>query len=362
MKDSTNNIFLCVAVGALLMAPGCAKEEIKPKRVVRPVRAIVLGDAENVRKRTFSGVTKAAVETPLSFRVSGKIVELAVSIGTKVNSGNVIARLDTTDYELQVKQLQAQLKQAAAQLKQAKAEYSRIRELYESKNASKSNLDSGRAAFESAKAQTESIEKSLELAQQQMTYCTLTAPMKGAIASKAVDLHQTVSAGSPVASLTSGGKMQMEIGVPETLIAKVRVGDKAKIAFESVPGEVFEAGVTEVGVEPTPSSTYPVKLTLKREDPRCRLGMLGEATLYFETGEHGVLYVPAVAVVSTPTGGRYVWVVGKTGAVARRDVAIGALTSDGLQIQSGLAAGEVVVIRGVHQLKDGMTVRLLEGE
>lgn len=361
MNKLIDRFMLFGVAGVLLLSSGCSKPEIEVKPVVRPVQTIVVGDAESVRKRSFSGATKAAVETPLSFRVSGKIVELAVNIGSKVEKGDLVARLDATDYELQVKQFQAQLKQADAQLKQAKAEYSRIRELYESKNASKSNLDAGRAAYESAKAQTEAVEKSLEMAQQQMSYCILTAPIAGAIASKAVDIHQTVAAGSPVASLTSGGKMKMQIGIPETLIAQVGVGDKAAVIFESISDSIFNADITEVGVEPTPSSTYPVELTLEKEDSRIRLGMIGEATLSFET-EENVLYIPAVAVVSTTKGGRYVWVVENENTVVRCDVTIGALTTDGLQIRAGLTPGSTVVVRGVHQLKDGMSVRLLEGE
>jgi len=359
MKTRRRVCSICLLAGALVV-PGCTREATEGEPVVRPVRTMVVEDAGGSRKRPFSGVARAAVETILSFRVGGKIVDLPVKIGTAVQAGDLIARLDTTDYQLQVKQLEAQFAQAEAQFKQARAEYERVRLLYESENASKSDLDNGRAAYESASAQRDAITKSLELAQQQLGYCTLTAPIDGAIASKPVEVHQTVQAGAPIATLSSGDEMEMEIGIPEALIMNVQVGDEAEVSFEALPGQVFEAEISEVGVEPS-GSTYPVKLVMKEGDERIRAGMTGEALLSFRSAFEHVFYVPPVAVVGAPGGARYLWVFDETrGTVRKQDVEVGSLTSDGLEILSGLEAGDRIVIRGVNRVEPGMKVRLMD--
>jgi len=356
-------VWIVVVVGAVALA-GCPRKGAAPvlKEVIRPVVTMAAPQPGSGRKRTFSGTAKAAVETPLSFRVGGEICELSAKLGTRVEANDLIARLDPRDHVLQVEQNKADLAKAEAQLEQAKAEYGRVRQLYEARHVSKSSLDSQMASYKSAVAQREAAAKGLELAKQQLDYCTLRAPVSGAVASVAAEAHQTVSAGRTVATITSGDGIEMEVGMPEALISQVRVGDSTTVTFDALPGARFPARVSEVGIELGASSTYVVKLVLLEKSPRIRLGMVGEATFSFKAAPGSeAIVVPQVAVVPTPDGERYVWTYqADSQTVARRIVKVGALTSDGLQILAGLKPGEIFVTRGVHRLTQGMKVRLLD--
>jgi len=348
-------------LGSLLLS-GCGKKVVETPVVIRPVMTIVAPEAGAVRQRTFSGTAAAAVETLLSFRVSGEIEALPVTKGSRVEAGDLIARLDAADYALQEKQSEAELANAHALLEQARGEYERSRKLYESDDTSKSALDSSRAAFKSAKASAESAAKGLELVRKQGGYCSLLAPEAGVIASVGVEIHETVAAGQTIAVLTSGDTLEINLGIPGALISQVEVGDPCRVRFDAVPGEDFEAIVKEVGIQTGASSTYPVSLALLQTDPRIRPGMVAEASLSFRgsTGDKAI-NIPPVAVVATPDGGHFLWIYQpESETVTRRGVQIGALTSDGLQILEGLAPGEIVVTRGVHQLTEGMRVTLLE--
>jgi RND family efflux transporter MFP subunit len=346
--------------GLLLTAMGCGEKTEEEKPPVRPVYTVTVSDFEHERHRTFTGTARPAVESEVSFRVSGKLLELPVKLGSEVHTGDVLGRLDTSDYEIQVKQVEAQVTQAEALLKQARSQYARSRELYESDSTSKSELEASRASFESSEAQLESAQKSLELAKRQLEYCVVHAPFDGWVSVRSADVHETVTAGQPILKLASSDSMELSVGIPESLINRVQVGDAAEVRFDSLPGKIFSAEVREVGVENTGKSTYPLKLLIKENTDAIRPGMVGEATFTFETEGDAVLYVPPVSVVARPDATHYVWVVEGEPPVARmRDVEIGNLTTRGLQIRSGLKPGDVVVTRGVHKLIEGVEVQPL---
>lgn len=346
-----------------LALPACRPPAPVPPPPVRPIVAIQAPAPEAERERSFSGTARAAVQTLLSFRVGGEIMELPARQGLAVKAGDLVARLDPKTCELQVKQNEAQLTQADAQLEQARAEYERVRQLYEAQNVSKSALDGQQAAYKSAQAQRDAALKVLELARQQLEYCTLRAPIDGDIADVPVEIHQTVAAGQSIATLNSGAALEVQLGMPEALISQVRPGLATRVSFEAVPGGGFQAVVSEVGVRANETGAYPIKLRLLEQDTRIRPGMTAEATFRFPAaaGAAGGIAIPPVAVVPTSEGGRYVWVfLPDRGVVTRRDVTIGDLTSDGLQILAGLQPGEWVVTRGVHRLAEGMAARRLE--
>lgn len=356
--------YCALALGLGLAAGGslaCGRRAAPPAELVRPVITMKV-QAATGRERWFSGTARAAIESQLSFRVGGEIRELPAKLGLAVKAHDLIARLDSKDYDLQAKQSQAQLAQAEAQLQQAQSSYERVRQQYETKITSKSELDGAQAAYKSALASRDAAQKGMELAKQQLDYCLLKAPMDGVIAAVPVEVHQTVAAGQTVALLAGGGDMEMRLGLPAALISQVKPADAATVVFDAIPGGQFKAGISEIGIESDATGTYPIKLRLLDQDPRIRSGMVGEARFSFPAdGAGSGLLVPPAAVVSTPAGERFVWVYAPDqGAVIRQPVTLGALTSDGLQVTAGLQPGMIIVIRGVHQLQDGQKVRLLE--
>ncbi len=354
-----------MGVGVAWAGMSCQKaEDVKTPEVVRPVVTAVAQAPGSVRVRLFSGSVRAAVLTPLGFRVSGTIRELTAERGMTVAADQVIARLDPKDYELQVKQSEAQLAQSQAQVEQAQSNFERSRQLYEARNIGKGELDNQEASYKSAVAARDALQKALEMARQQLGYCQLQAPTAGTISEVPVEIHQTVSAGQTVAVMSSDDNLELVIGVPEALIGQVRVGTAAEINFDTLPGTAFAATISEVGIDITSAGTYPVKLRLTERDPRIRIGMVGEARLDFAPAADGpvvLALIPAEAVFPSPDGKRHVWIyLAAAGKVKDREVQLGAMTSEGLEVISGLAPGDVVVTRGVNRLADGQKVRLLQ--
>ena len=356
---------LRLLVGSL--AIGCS-EAPEAEEIIRPVRYEAVLATGGSRVREFSGTAQAGLRSRLSFKVAGTVVRLPAQVGDSVAAGQLLARIDPADYELAVREAVAGLSQATAQERRAGADYQRAQELWENNNLSRAELDAAQAADQSARAAVRAANQRLQMAQRQLAYTRLTAPVAGAISSVAADVGENVAAGQTVVELTSGSRPEVKVGIPELLIAQVSQGDLVEVRFDAIPDESHPAVITEVGVAPTGAgATFPVIVQLTREDPAVRIGMAATVEFRFESSEQGeAIYVPPVAV-GEDRDGRFVFVVEPEepgfGITRRRAVVMGDPTLDGIQILEGLTDGELVVTAGVRRIRDGQRVKLLdEGE
>jgi RND family efflux transporter MFP subunit len=351
---------------ALLLLAGCAEEAPPVETPLRPVRWIEAEVGDGTRLRSFSGSAKASTESTLSFKVSGTVQSIPVQVGDRVTAGQLIAELDPRDYELQVQEANASLVDTKAQAREAAANHERYRLLYEADNTSKSELDAARAADESAAAAVDAASKRLEIAQLQLGYTRLEAPIDGAIADKFVDVNENVAPGAAIADLSSGSRIEVDIAVPEVLITQVQPNSDCSVTFDALPGRSFDATVTEVGVASTGlQTTFPVTVRLRDAVDEVRPGMAAVVRLELEDADtRPRVLVPAVAVGEDRVG-RFVYVVlddgPNQGRVERREVVLGDMTAGGeLEVFEGLDGGDRIITRGMSKLSDGMSVRLPE--
>jgi RND family efflux transporter MFP subunit len=354
-----------LAAALLVWVLGCGQgpEQDSGEQAPRSVVTMTVSSPSRGQVRLFSGTARPAVETRLSFRVAGKVQEIGVKVGARVTAGHVAARLDSTDYGLEVKRRRARVAEVEARLEEAGFEYDRVRSLYEVESVSKRELDRARAMFASTRARREAALEALALARKKVEYCVLKVPLKGEVVSVPVEEHQTVQAGQPVAVLASLEVMEMQLGVPAGVISRIKSGDRALVSFDALSGHEFQATVSEVGVETGPTTTYPLTLRLLEVHPAVRPGMVGHAQFDFPPPDQAPVVVPPQAVIQGAGQAAVVWVFDPdTESVHRREVQVGSLTSEGLQITSGLKSGARIVIRGVHRLEEGMRVRSLDRE
>jgi RND family efflux transporter MFP subunit len=356
--------YLAPAVLVTILTVACGGDVPVDEPIIRPVRFAQVFATGAARVRRFSGVSRAGVESRLSFRVQGAIQEIAVSVGDRVLAGQLIARLDPTDYQLELQRAQASLHQAQAEARNAKANYQRLQALWEANNATTQDLDAGRTADESAQAAVQSLENQVQLATTRVGYARLTAPMVGAIAQVPVEINENVQPGETVALLTSGSTPEVEVAMPGMLIQQVRRGERVSVTFDAMPQDTFAGRITEVGVSAIgTATTFPVRVRLEDSNQAIRSGMAAEVAFPFAaTTARERILVPPVAV-SEDDGGPFVWVIESSepgmGTVSRRTVTVGELTSFGLEIIGGLEDGDAVVTAGVSELEEGLAVKLL---
>ncbi len=354
---------LRLSLVAAAVSFGCGNEAPVSEPPLRPVRFVEVHAAGAERTRTFAGVAEADVESTLSFRVGGNIKRLLVRTGDAVDTGQLIAELDPTDYELRVQEAQAALFQAEAQARQTDAEYDRMRGLYENRNASRSDLDAARAASESTRAQIDAVLQRLEQARAKLSYTRLLAQTAGSIGRVPVEVNENVSSGDSVAVLTSGDRPTVDVPVPESLIRQVVRGSDVQVRFDALRGRSFDALVTEVSVmSATLATTFPVRVQLSEPAPDVRAGMAAQVFFSFALEDTRVRFLVPPQSVVEDRDGRFVYVVEPkepgVGTVRRKTVTVGELTGEGLEVLEGLSDGDRLVTAGVSQIEDGLEVKI----
>jgi RND family efflux transporter MFP subunit len=363
-------IALLFIIPVISLFVGCQKE-VEVESEPRPVRAMKIGDITAVSQRWIPGRVSASQEVNLSFRVSGPLVQLPVNVGDQVKKGQVLARIDPRDFEVNMRNAEAQLQRAEAALALAESEYGRVTRIREQDPAaiSAAMVDQKREALDRAQAELLSIESTVEAAQDQLRYSTLRAPFSGTIVAKYVENFEDVQAKQVVLRLLDPTHIEMTVDIPENIISYVPLMKNLRVRFDAFPGLEVPAEVKEIGTEASATTrTYPVTLIMEQpEGVTVLAGMTGEATCCELMPDEGLMErpieVPTEAVFSDEGGGSYVWVIDEsTLTVEKREISLGRLTDFGVIVLSGLETGEWIATAGVYYLNEGQEVRILDRE
>ena len=346
-------------VTALFLVACDSAPEVE-EELLRPVRYLTISDNVSSRNRTFSGTLKSTRESRLSFKVAGTVTNLPVQIGQRLNQGDLIAELDSDSFALQVEQAQASLVEAQAGERNAQSTYDRTKGLYANDNASLNELDASRAAAEAAAAQVRAATKALEIARLNLSYTRLTAAEDCSMASVDVEVNENVSAGQQIGAVSCGTAFEVELGVPESLIAFVDRDTPTTISFGAIDGMRFTGEVTEVSTAGN-AAVFPVVVRVVEEHESLRSGLAADVTFEFSTSTLDNTFVlPLAAIINDPDG-VYVYIaepgeIAGEALVRRRSVELGELTEDGVEVVGGLNPGDAVIIAGVSVIRPDQRV------
>jgi RND family efflux transporter MFP subunit len=189
---------------------------------------------------------------------------------------------------------------------------------------------------------------------------TVESPVSGTILSMPVHEGDTVGTNTVIATVGNLSRTKVNTAVPELHISHLGIGTPAEIRFDSLPGVVFGARITEMDpVVDSATRTLEIKLTLDRADRRVLAGMFATVKLVTESRKN-VLVVPRSAVV-LGSGDTYVFVINQRDRVERRIVELGLEGEDSFEVLKGLKTGERVVTEGKNSVQEGLAVRIIDG-
>ncbi len=357
---------LLVALLAAWLMVACGDKKTETEEEIRPVRYETVTSGGGGRQLTYSGVSKSGTEIKLSFRVGGSIRSMDVAVGDRVKKNDLIATLDDVDAKLNRERVEIALAKAKVQAETAEANLKRIRALYESNNVSLSEYETAKERDANAAATFRAEKRNLDLIDRELAYYQLRAPLNGIITAREVSQNENVQAGQMIVVLETGDIIEVNVGVPEQNIARIKKGQEVTVRFPAVAGSKFNGIINEVSFAiDTNSSTYPVTVVLSDVSEKIRPGMPADVTFNLTNGEStgGVIIVPTNAVAKDPHG-TYVFVIkpmeDHLGVVHKRQVELGSLTSRGFEVKSGLAPGDMVVTAGLNKMYDELKVRLIQ--
>lgn len=369
LKRGRRLITLALLFSVMLLA-GCGQPETPEQSVIRKVRAMKVGDASALSNRWFPGRAKATREVNLSFRVAGPLIAFPVDVGDEVKQGDVLARIDPRDFEVNLLNAEGQLEQAKATLLRAQSEYNRELNIFKQDPGatSQTNVDRKREERDAARANVKSLEASVSAAQDALSYTYLKAPFHGTVVATYVENFEDVRAKQSIVRVVDTSNIEMIVNIPESLISLSPYVETVRVRFDAFPEREIQGTLKEVGTEASEATrTYPVTLIMAQpEDIKILPGMAGRATAgevapEYASQEAG-LEVPLSATFSPEERDKtYVWVIDEQKqTVNRREVTTGQLTDRGIRIRAGIEPEEWVATAGVHTLREGQQVKILQ--
>jgi RND family efflux transporter MFP subunit len=352
---------VAMALLAAMAIAGCAKP-VEKADATRLARVMTVRAAGGDDVTLFAGEVKPRYETDLSFRIPGKILERKVEMAMAVRKGQPLFRLDPQDAHLSAAAAKAQVAVADADLAFAKAELDRSRQLLDQKFISEAAYDNKLSAYKVALAKREAASAQSQVSGNQAAYTTLVADSAGIVTAVNAEAGQVVSAGQAVAKLARTEEREVWINVAESQATSLKAGVPAQVSLWSQPHKIYNGIVREVApAADAQTRTYTAKISIRDGDDALRWGMtanVGLLGIRANALPAGAIVVPLTAL-SQQGSVALVWVVGAGNAVAARPVRVAQFLESGALVSEGLAAGETIVVAGVHKLTAGDVIKPL---
>ncbi len=322
--------------------------------IVRPAKMLTVGETHLEQRFNFPGKVEASKKADLGFRVSGKLIKFPVREGQELEEGDLIARLDPTDFEIVVAEM-------TAKRNLIRVQHGRHLKLLAGQFVSQAKVDK-------LKAQLDVSQANLDTAQRDLEYTYLRAPFTGLVAQTYVENFQNIKIKEPIIRLHDIEVIDISINVPEYLIIKQQedASLKVKVEFESAPGKTYRAKMKEYSTDADPATqTYRVTLEMPSpSDLRVYPGMTVTVTVLIGLGNGLQAYViPSGAVFVDEANKQYVWVVNsKTMRAQKKQVTSELISANEVLIRKGVQRGDRVITAGAHFIRENMKVRAMESQ
>lgn len=358
-------IALLVAAG-WMMKPKAPARPVTPPTAAAPValeflpQEIVTASPVELRQvLLLSGSLRALDLATVKARVAGEVRDIFVREGEAVRAGQVVAKMDSTEYEAKLAQARGNLNSAKAQQEIAAKTRDNNAALVEKGFISKNAFDNSASQYAGAKASVDAAQGALDVAQKQLNDTVLRAPISGLVSARNAQPGEKVSPDYKLLEIVNLQKMELEAAVPASEISRIAIGQSVSLHIEGMP-QSFDGKVVRINpAAQAGSRSIPVYVQVANPNNQLRAGMFAEGKLVLNS-KPGVLALPHSAV-RRDGGGAYVFTV-DSGKIARTPVATGSEGQSGdeprIEIVSGLDFGAQVIRTDMGNLAPGTPVRV----
>jgi cobalt-zinc-cadmium efflux system membrane fusion protein len=297
-------------------------------------------------------------------RITGRVVDVRVSLGSEVKTGTVLAVLDSTE----LGQAKSEYLKTQTLLELAKANYDREKRLFDQKIAAKKDVLAAEAEYRKAEAEARTLHERLHLyglsdqaianLNNAPSQYALISPGSGVVVEREISKGEVIDAGKKVLTVSDLSIVWVLLNIYEKDLARAEKGTAVKIRTESYPGETFVGKVTYIGDVVDPQSRT-VSLRVEVPNPKARLkpGMFATAEVAAGVSSAQAILIPRPAIQKIE-GNAAAFVQQQDGSFAKRDLELGRVFGGSVEVKSGLKEGEQVVTEGSFTLKS----ELLKGD
>jgi RND family efflux transporter MFP subunit len=267
---------------------------------------------------------------------TGKVINVFAKVGDYKSAGAVLFQLDD---ELKL----AAFKTAEVNYQKAKKDFERFDALYKGKSVTDAQYEGSRLAFQTAEA-------SYIVAKREYEDTKIKAPIAGVVTSRIMDVGNYVNKGTMVANIVDISKLKVKLNVAEQDIFKLKSGDKVEITTDVYPGVSFPGNISTISSKGDEAHTYPVEITFQnsKQNP-LKAGMFGKVSFSsIKAGESTI--IPRAALVGSIKSPK-VFVV-ENGIARLKEIVAGSEYENYLEVLSGVAPGEMVVVNGQNNLRN----------
>jgi membrane fusion protein (multidrug efflux system) len=310
-----------------------------------PVEVTVIENGRIARSVAVSGNVEPLRTVAVNSQLAGALRTVNVEEGSIVDEGAILATLDD-------REIVAQLTSAEAAFEVADAAFQRAERLRERQVITAAEYERDRAALAAARAARDQLRT-------RAGYATVHAPIAGVVTEKSVEAGHIVGVQTRLFSIADISTLVVRVRVSELDVVSLRAGDAAEVVLDAFPGQPLGGRIRRVFPTADPMSRLvPVEVALSgAEAAVAKPGFLARVTFALGAKEN-VRLVPASALVTDPSGARALYII-EQGRAERRLVRTGVISEGRVEIVDGAQAGEVVVITGTNNLRDGAEVRIV---
>ncbi|MFH2046724.1 MAG: efflux RND transporter periplasmic adaptor subunit [Pseudomonadota bacterium] len=326
------------------------------------VRTMIVDSiTDNIKNYSYSGEVRGRRESQLAFQVGGKIIKRYVELGSMVKQGQILMQIDPQDIAETVNSQIARVAAIKSQLELAEKNLNRYRQLFEQDVVSRAQLDRYESTYEVAQATYQQAEAQYVQVSNQLKYSSLRTDRSGVVSGISAEAGQVVGPGQIVITMVDEKELEIEIYVPENRIGDLKNVTLIKITFWALPDLIVAGKIREISPMADPvSRTYKVRVSLLQQLPEIKLGMTAKVEIAAPDDQTIIASIPLSALYQTKET-PCVWIV-REEKVWLRPVRTGIFGNGRVQISDGLKTGEVIVTAGVHKLREGQKVKVMEGD
>lgn len=305
-----------------------------------------------------SGSLRAVNQASVKAKVAGEVREVLVREGESVQPGQVLIKMDASEYQARLDQTRGALLASRSQLDIATKTRDNNKALLEKGFISKNAFDNAESQYSIARANVDSAKGALDVAQKALTDTVIRAPISGLVSSRTIEPGEKVSPDNRLLDVVDLHQMQMEAAVPTSEIMHIALGQEVLVRVEGM-NEPLSGKVARINPS-TQAGSRSIMAYIQIDNPQgmLRVGMFGEAQLTLAK-KTGVLTVPQSAV-QNDAGNPYVYAI-ENGLLVRKSVALGLQGNDGeggaVEVVKGLDSGAQIVKNNLGSLRTGSAVR-----